>query len=55
MPALEPLSRAAGSQVRRKRTKENKSGGGIKIKIIEEVFVRIKPFVEFADGPCFNA
>lgn len=51
MPALEPLSRAAGSQVRRERTKENKGGDKIKIKIMEEVSVRIKPYAEFAGGP----
>lgn len=54
MPALEPLSRAAGSQVRRERTKENKSGGEIKIKIMEEVSVRVKPFAEFAGGPMLS-
>lgn len=48
MPALEPLSRAAGSQVRHERTKENKGGSRIKIKIMGEVSMRIKPF---AGGP----
>lgn len=46
--ASNPLSRAAGSQVRRERTKENKGGeegrggGETKIKIMEEISVRVK-------------